>query len=75
MLEVSRRRAQTTKLFFTSEAALARGATSNVQKTNSLYLVVLAFLMSCVSSQAQQVIANETPEDMLSAQIRSLGFV
>jgi hypothetical protein len=38
-------------------------------------LVVLAFLMPCVSSQAQQVIANETPEDMLSAQIRSLGFV
>src|SRR5258708_40140299 len=66
MLEVSRRRAQTTKFFFTSEAALARGA---------LYLAVLAFLMSCVSSQAQQVIANETPEDMLSAQIRSLGFV
>jgi hypothetical protein len=31
--------------------------------------------MSCVSSQAQQVIANETPEDVLSAQIRSLGFV
>src|SRR6202049_2608948 len=31
MLEVSRRRAQTTKFFFTSEAALARGATSNVQ--------------------------------------------
>jgi len=44
-------------------------------QTNSPYLVVLAFLMSCVSSQAQQVIANETPEDMLSAQIRSLGFV
>jgi hypothetical protein len=42
-------------------------------KTN--YLVVLAFLMSCVSSQAKQVITNETPEDMLSAQIRSLGFV
>ena len=44
-------------------------------KTNSLYLVVLAFLMSCVSSQAQQVTANEIPKDMLSAQIRSLGFV
>jgi hypothetical protein len=35
----------------------------------------VAILMSCVSSQAQQVIANETTEDMLSAQIRSLGFV
>jgi len=32
MLEVSRRPAQTTKLFFTSEAALARGATTNVQR-------------------------------------------
>jgi hypothetical protein len=75
ILEVGRRRAQTTKFFFMSEAALARGGDRQRTKTKSLYVVVLASLMSCVSSQAQQVIANETTEDMLSAQIRSLGLV
>jgi hypothetical protein len=48
-----------------SEAALAGGQPAMYKNS----LVVLVFLMSCVSSQAQQVTANETPKEVPSTTV------
>jgi hypothetical protein len=53
---------------------LARGATSNVQDEFTLLgSVGISDVLRLVASATSD--RNETPEDMLSAQIRSLGFV